>query len=100
MVMRAAIKGNVECIQWLIDAGADLNIQNEVNIVSSIFKHCLSYFCLIYQLTFYLSCFLFVSQSGETALMWAAYNNHPDAVHTLVQAGANVNLKDQVINCI
>jgi ankyrin repeat protein len=35
---------------------------------------------------------------GETALMWAAGENHADAVHVLIEAGADVNARSRLLD--
>ena len=48
----------------------------------------------------------FVLQDGESPLLAASFNGHPDVVKTLIEAGANVNQTDKVcipwhcFNCI
>ena len=37
------------------------------------------------------------TQLGETALMWAASENHPDVVKALIERGAEVNARSSTI---
>ena len=39
-------------------------------------------------------------QKGRTALHYAAANGHGDAVKTLLTHGANIEIRDEVINLV
>ena len=40
--------------------------------------------------------YVYYTQYGSTALMWAALNGHSETVHVLVQLGADLNVQDKV----
>ena len=78
--MIASRGGHNETVQTLIAAGADLNIQVEVLLVTFVY------------------CYMFIqlaltTKDGWTALMIAARGGHNETVQTLIAAGADVSLK-------
>jgi ankyrin repeat protein len=88
-----ACKNNhLDVAKILIDAGSDINVQNNVrngskrNPVHNIPK------LLILEASSYL-------QIGETALMMATQCGNENIIRLLVAAGADKNNRDQVINC-
>jgi ankyrin repeat protein len=61
--MEAAYRGNARVVQALLEARADVDVQE--------------------------------SNGGESALMWAIQQRHPDVATLLIQAGAKVNLRSK-----
>ena len=110
--MYAAGNGHLEVVKALIQAGADVNLPNEVsqrdrylNLHVSIplavymqpvclqrrgFAQCIRIYSINYVLNF------FLDQYAHTALMCAAQQGHLEVVKALLQAGADVNLQDNV----
>ncbi len=39
---------------------------------------------------------LFITQGGETALMWASMNGHLEVAKLLIESGADVNIQNGV----
>ena len=37
-----------------------------------------------------------ITQSGDSALLWAAYKGRTEVIQELVKAGANLDLQDEV----
>jgi ankyrin repeat protein len=88
--MLAAQKGYREVVELLVQAGADIEQQNEVSAYRARFVSSLSTRLLTGK---YIAVCL---QSGHTALMLAAQAGHVEVVNGLVQAGADIETCDEV----
>ena len=80
-LMHAAKTGNINCLQTLIDSGADPNIPNYDETVTKIMRvdgHDIR--CGI---------------KGNTSITYAAYHGKVDCVKKLIEAGADVNRRNQ-----
>lgn len=71
-------------VKSLIDAGADLNITDKVRSSIHEFMHAWN------------NCMCVCMQTGRTALMFAITENSLDAAILLVEAGADVDIQDDV----
>ena len=58
---------------------------------------CYSYYSI---LLYYINIYDIYAQEGHTALMWACANNKVDVVKVLLQAGANMDIQNNVRNNI
>ena len=78
---RAAWRGRTDIVVELANAGASINLQNNVmkNVDIALLRHV-----------------LFVTQDGDSALMTAAKNGHTNVVVELVKAGAKLDLQNKV----
>jgi ankyrin repeat protein len=84
--MSAAIDGYTTIVNALINAGAKVDLQNEVGTLAS------TRWMPSRRFTGLPCC----EQSGGTALMAAAIFERTDAVQALIAAGANSNLQEKV----
>ena len=87
--MMAAIRGYADIINLLVDHGANLDAQNKV--VSPVCLLVCSVVLGIANVTRYST-----KQIGATALMLAANRGHNEVIRILLEAGANVHIKDMV----
>ena len=74
--------GHYDCVQLLIQSGADVDIQNKV---STLYVH-----------TVYHHDHTYDTQVGGTALHWAVINRHYDCAQLLIQSGALVDIQTNV----
>ena len=79
--MKASLCGHIGTVRTLLEAKADPNITDEVNLL----------WLFVQQL-------LLSLQDGQTALFYAASRGHTDTVKMLVDYGAAVDFRDKVGN--
>ena len=82
----AVINGHYDCVQLLIQAGADVDIKSNVSTldIHTIILNIL----MIYHID--------VTQDGRTALHCAVRAGHDDCAQLLIQSGADVDMKNRV----
>ena len=88
----AAGRGNAPIVGALLDAGANANSklpEGETVLMAAARTGSVSVLKLL--LAHGANAGARESWRGQTALMWAAAENHPAALHTLIELGANVN---------
>ena len=85
--MLAAQRGHTETVKALIEAGADVNLQNKAS-------------SFILFISVYSDSIWFYSQYVVTALMLAALLGHTATVKALIEAGDNVNLQNKASSFI
>ena len=82
---------HLDIAQLLVQAGADIDIQTNVRtylmFIYAVYRHVDTHICY----------HIGILQDGETALHCASSNGHLDIAQLLVQAGANIDLKNKVI---
>ena len=83
--MEAARSGKTDTVVELIKDGADIHMQNKV--------------CLPLTLYDLVRTRCLITQDGDTALILASGQCGTEAVVELVEAGANVNLQNNVCGC-
>ena len=89
--------GLLETVRFLVGAGANLNIQDKViqpPACQSVYNPIILPVHGCKRENF--SCFVSVLQTGKTALMFVAKDNRLDEAKVLVEAGADLNIQDQV----
>ena len=84
----AVIKGHCGCVQLLIQAGADVDIKDIVSTldVHTVYHHDHSHN----------TSYITDKQNGCSALHDAVSRGHDDCAKLLIQAGADVDIKDNV----
>jgi ankyrin repeat protein len=88
-LMLAAMHGDTEILEVLLEAEAVTDVQDKVLTASlSRTVHGPLHIC----------CFFFV-QAGRTALMWATAKGHTTTVVRLLTAGANADLQATPVAC-
>ncbi len=86
-----AVKGNhAGIVKLLLNAGADMNVKTEANVVVPLLDSICVY-CVLFNFHFSFLCLFVVVQYGNTALIYAARNGYVELVECLLQAGANIN---------
>jgi ankyrin repeat protein len=93
-LIEAVKLGDVELVSMLLDAGADANSPNQddqtaLMLASSLGSVKIAEMLLKRDATVN----AVESFRGQTAIMWAAAENHPDVVDLLLKHGANVKLR-------
>ena len=90
-LMLASMNGHVEIVNMLLQHGATVDLQKLVcKYIHHKFHYPVSCVCL-----FRYPCVS--SQNGASSLILASQNGHMEVVDKLLQQGARVDLKDQVI---
>ncbi len=95
MLHKAAWFGRVEIVRMLIDAGADLDIQN---IFGKTILHVAveGNYPEISQMLIDAGANLDIQdRDGETALHWVAWRNYSEITQMLIDAGANLDIQDK-----
>jgi hypothetical protein len=89
--------GHADCVQLLLDAGADKEARNEVRVrvvyQYPIVFHSISHFSCCLR---FLSLIGGASQNGSTALIYAVQYHHANCVRLLLDAGADLEALDRV----
>ena len=91
-LMLACARGNAAIVEALINAGADVNTmtpEGETLLMTAARTGNVDVLRLL--LAHGADLEAREAWRGQTALMWAAADNHPTAVHTLIELGADVN---------
>ena len=83
----AVMNGHYDCVQLLIQSGADVDIKDNV---STLYVHIVYYHIHTHDISY---C---DTQDGDTALHYAVSNGHNDCAQLLIQAGAVVDIQDNV----
>lgn len=93
--MRAALLGQDRCVQTLLDAGADINAQDEAGR-SALMEACIAFkrdtIALLLERNADVNLF---DNNGCTALMRAAYGGYPSLVEKLLAFGADKDMEDK-----
>ena len=84
-LMAAAGRGHTEVVTQLLEAGANTNLQDQVQIITQVGVHWLMTLAHYH-----------VPQEGDTAVIRATLGHHPDTLQKLVRAGADLNLCNKV----
>ena len=84
-LMYAAMKGHTEVVTQLLEAGANTDLQDQVQIITQVGVHWLMTLAHYH-----------VPQEGDTAVIHATLGHHPDTLQQLVRAGADLNLCNKV----
>ena len=86
----AARNGDLPVVEYLVENGADMEAKNNVNdVISSVWDH--SYVTHEYM-------YLWMKQGGWTPLILAASNGHLAVVEYLVENGADMEAKNDVVS--
>ena len=89
-LMRASYNGHTEVVKVLVEAKADLNITDKVNLI-------INYLLTLTIDVYCDNCFIFISlQDGHTALVDAATEGHTSIVKILVDHGAATDIQNKV----
>ena len=99
------MNGHDEVVKILLQAGTDLNIQNEVNNLKWWHTLCLTQsltaghltICIYANLLCIHVCF-YPTQWGRVALNIGCTNGHVKVVKIMLQAGADLNIQNNVSN--
>jgi serine/threonine-protein phosphatase 6 regulatory ankyrin repeat subunit B len=87
----ASWNGRTECVQLLIDSGADLNTQNNYGSTALLWASRRGHTTCV-QLLIDSGAHLNTQNNGDyTALLWASRNGHTECVRLLIDSGADVN---------
>ena len=93
--MRAAFLGRDRCVEVLLDAGADINTQDEVGR-SALMEACIAFkrdtIALLLNRNANVNLF---DNNGCTALMRAAYGGYASLVEKLLSYGADKDMQDK-----
>ena len=93
--MRAALLGQDRCVQVLLDAGADINAQDEVGR-TALMEACIAFkrdtISILLERNANVNLF---DNNGCTALMRAAYGGYPSLVEKLLSYGADKDMQDK-----
>lgn len=93
--MRAALLGQDRCVDLLLDAGADINAQDEVGR-SALMEACIAFKRdTINKLLDRNADVNLFDNNGCTALMRAAYGGYPSLVEKLIVYGADKDMTDK-----
>ena len=89
-LMMASYNGHTEVVKVLVEAKADLNITDQVNlIINYLLTLTIDVYCDYF--------FIFISlQDGDTALIDAATKGHTSIVKILVDRGAATDIRNKV----
>jgi len=87
-LIKASALGLTSIVQWIIDAGADVNTQNRVGWTPLIFASYNGHKDVVKLLLDNGADVNAKTNIGLTALMWASHNGHKDVVKLLKKYGA------------
>ena len=89
-LMWASYRGHTEVVKVLVEAKADLNITDQVNLI-------INYLLTLTIDVYHDYCFIFISlQYGHTALIDAVTSGHTSIVNILVDHGAATDIRNEV----
>jgi len=92
-LMIAAWNGNAEIVQMLVDAGAQLNVQNNYGR-TALFLAAHNGKVEIVKLLIAAGAEIAEKEDAQTALMIVAYNGNAEIIKLLIAAGAQLDVKD------
>jgi hypothetical protein len=94
-VIWAALKGKIECLKLLIDAKADLNLQ-DTNGLTAVMRAALNGEIKCLKLLIDAKADLNLQDTdGDTAVMWAARRGYIECLKLLIDAKADLNLQNK-----
>lgn len=86
----ACFWGHADCVEILLDNGADVNAKDKVILKE--YRFTITCVCID------INVFYWFQVLGKTALMRAAQNGHDAVVKVMLRSGASKTLKDVVCN--
>ena len=93
-LLEAALNGERMTVQRNLQAGTDVNYQNDYNWTALMFAAFNGHTAIVQLLLDAGANVDLQNTTGKTALMWATWKGHTPVVQLLLDAGANVDLQD------
>jgi len=93
-LIEATKNGNIELVKELIDAGVDVNLQDEDEETALILASVEGHIEIVKLLIEAGADLNIKSRYGKTALMWTSQYGHTEIVKLLIDAGVDLNIKD------